>query len=133
VRLLIDTNVFLWAAGVERGLTARDKELIRASDTIFLSAVSAWEISIKWAKGRLTLPAPPEKMIESLINVGGLERLPIRFEDTYAVTQLPEIKDHRDPFDRLLVAQAKRIGLPLMTSDDRLADYGVELIVCNPN
>jgi PIN domain nuclease of toxin-antitoxin system len=130
VSVLIDTNVLLWVAGIEGRLADRDTELLTDADTpIFVSAASAWEIAIKWSKGRLTLPEPPDVVFEKIISAAGFSKLSIAFLDAYAVAQMKHRK-HKDPFDRLIVAQAMRNGLRLMTSDVLLEDYGVEVIVC---
>jgi len=130
VSILIDTSVLLWAAGIDGQLADRDSELLTDADTpIFVSSVTAWEIAIKWAKGRLTLPETPDVFMEKVISAAGFSKLSIGFKDAYFVAQMHHAR-HKDPFDRLIVAQAMRNGLRLMTSDALLEDYGVEVIVC---
>lgn len=132
--ILIDTNIFLWAAGIDGRLNKRDEELLSDQDVpIFVSAATAWEIAIKWSKGRLTLPERPDKLIENVLSAGGFSRLSVSFQDACEVAFLPKIQNHKDPFDRLLVVQAKRNGLRLMTADRRLAGYGVDVVVCRQN
>lgn len=125
--ILIDTNVFLWAAGIEGRLSESAKRLLDDPDQpIFFSAASAWEITIKWAKGRLTLPAGPSEVVNNVVSAAGLSQLPISVRDSCAVAELP--LHHKDPFDRLLVAQARAHGLRLMTADPILERYDVDVI-----
>ncbi|MEP6787664.1 MAG: type II toxin-antitoxin system VapC family toxin [Acidobacteriota bacterium] len=123
--ILLDTNVFLLAAG---GLLSENaKTLLDDSDQhIFLSAVSAWEIAVKWSMGRLTLPASPTEFVNSVISAAGLSQLSISIRDSCAAAELPF--HHKDPFDRLLVAQARNHGLQLMTADPILEKYDVDVI-----
>ena len=125
--ILIDTNVFLWAAGVGGRLSESAKMLLRDPELpIFFSAASAWEIAIKWSKGRLDLPARPAEVIKNVIAVSGLSQLAVNLSDAAAVAELPF--HHKDPFDRLLVAQARGNGLRLMTADPILEKYDVDVI-----
>ena len=125
--ILVDTNVFLWAAGVETRLSDEAKTLLEEAATpIFFSAASAWEIVLKWSKGRLDLPVTPRELIKSVLHASGLSQLPIVMRDALEVAELPY--HHRDPFDRLLVAQARTNGLRLMTADPILERYDVDVI-----
>jgi PIN domain nuclease of toxin-antitoxin system len=127
VSVLIDTQVFLWAGGVGRNLSTGAKELLEDPEIpIFFSAASTWEIAIKWSKGRLELPAHPAELVENLVAAGGINKLSVSHSDAAAVAELPHY--HKDPFDRLLVAQARRHGLRLMTSDEVLEKYDVDVI-----
>mgnify|MGYP003485464249 FL=1 len=125
--ILIDTHVFLWAAGVDGRLPPGVRELLEDPDIpIFLSAVSAWEIAIKWSKGRLDLPLTPAALVKETIAAAGLTQLTVTIRDACAVGELPF--HHKDPFDRLLVAQARTNGLRLMTSDSIIGRYDVDVI-----
>lgn len=125
--ILIDTHVFLWAVGIEGRLSESAKRLLDDPDqAIFFSAASAWEIAIKWSKGRLTLPASPSEVINHVASVSGLSQLSISVKDACAVADLP--LHHKDPFDRLLVAQARTNGLRLMTADPMMERYDVDVI-----
>jgi PIN domain nuclease of toxin-antitoxin system len=93
---------------------------------LVLSAVSAWEISIKWALGKLLLPTSPENFVQTSVRDGGLQQLTIDFDHVVAVSKLPPI--HNDPFDRLLIAQSITTGLPLLTGDDSIRRYGIATI-----
>ncbi len=125
--ILIDTHVFLWAGGIEGRLSESARMLLEDPELpIFFSAVSAWEIAIKWAKGRLDLPETPADFVRNLVSAAGLVQLSISIRDAVTVAELPF--HHRDPFDRLLVAQARTNGLKLMTADQVLTRYDVDVI-----
>lgn len=125
--ILIDTHVFLWAAGIDGQLSESARELLEDAETpIFFSAASAWEIAVKWSKGRLDLPEKPAELIKNVVTAAGLAQLMITTMDACMVGDLPF--HHKDPFDRLLVAQAKTNGLRLMTADPILEKYDVDVI-----
>jgi PIN domain nuclease of toxin-antitoxin system len=90
---------------------------------VFLSAVSAWEIAVKQAIGRLPLPAPAGDYIRSIREKLGVESLPLDEESTLHVLKLPDL--HRDPFDRMLVSQALVHGLTVLTPDGAVTQYPV--------
>jgi PIN domain nuclease of toxin-antitoxin system len=125
--LLLDTNVWLrWTAGEGR-ISKRARAAILASENrILFSVASAWEIAIKYGTGRLSLPAPPSTFVPQQIAQQGFEVLPILIRHATAVADLPS--HHRDPFDRLLIAQASVDGLTLVTSDATLLTYDVSII-----
>jgi PIN domain nuclease of toxin-antitoxin system len=126
-RLLLDTNAWLWMAADDPKLGPSTRNLINAADTeLVLSAVSAWEISIKWALGKLVLPTSPERFVETTVGDAGLTRLTIEFDHVLGVGRLPPI--HNDPFDRLLIAQSFFTGLALLTGDDMISRYGVATV-----
>jgi len=127
VKALLDTHVFLWVVTEPERL--RTDVLDRISDPatdLFLSAVSAWEIAIKYELGRLTLTEPPEAFVPSRMRLSGAQELPISHADALAAGALPRL--HRDPFDRLLVAQARRRDFVLVTGDPLVAQYPVEVL-----
>ena len=93
---------------------------------LFLSAASAWEIAIKHAIGKLKLPEPPERYVPSRLEALRTLALPIEHSHALQVGSLP--RHHRDPFDRLLIAQAQLEDLPILTSDEVFASYDVETI-----
>jgi PIN domain nuclease of toxin-antitoxin system len=126
-RVLLDTNAWLWMASNDPRLGPMARNLIADLETeLVLSAVSAWEISIKWALGKLPLPVPPEQFVETTVRDGGLTRLSIDFDHVLGVAKLPPI--HHDPFDRLLIAQSFATNVPLLTGDDTISRYGVATI-----
>jgi len=122
VRLLLDTCTFLWIVGGSSELSTRARAAFAdpANET-FLSAASAWEIAVKHRLGRLPLPSPPDEFVPAQRAAHGIEPLPVDEETALHVAKLPDL--HRDPFDRLLVAQALVAGLVLLTPDDDIRKY----------
>lgn len=123
MRVLLDTHVLLWTlAEPERiGADAAEAFRIRVTATV-VSAASLWEIAIKRAAGKLTAPDDLPDRLRAL----GHEILPIRPEHAWRAGALP--MHHRDPFDRMLVAQAQAEDLVLVTHDGRLADYELRIL-----
>jgi PIN domain nuclease of toxin-antitoxin system len=119
VRLLLDTQIFIWAMENSPRLKAKSRRTIAAADRCFVSLISAWEIAIKAGLGRITPPEP----IEPAIVANGFAPLMITFDHVAAVQHLPN--HHRDPFDRLLIAQALTDGLTFMSADRKFAEYGI--------
>jgi len=127
VKLLIDTHILLWLRADPTRLPPPVLEaLTDPAHEVFASAASAWEIAIKQSTGKLELPEMAETWFPKALAESGLEPLPVTPEDALGVRDLPW--HHRDPFDRLLVAQARRRGLTLVSHDQRLGAYGVELM-----
>jgi PIN domain nuclease of toxin-antitoxin system len=121
VRLLVDTHLLLWAAARTRRLSQRARSLIDDdTNELFFSAVSIWEIAIKSAARRSGFPTDARVLREQLLQHRYTE-LPVTSEHALEVALLPMI--HRDPFDRILVAQARLEQMMLLTSDDTLARY----------
>ncbi len=94
-------------------------------NVLLLSPVSAWEIASKHAAGKLTLPVPPAEYVPSRMKSSGVDALPLQHSHALQVASLPW--HHRDPFDRLLIAQAQVEGLPILSADRALAAYDVAL------
>lgn len=117
-RLLLDTQIVLWALAGHRRLPREARRLIQAHDAV-VSAASIWEIAIKVSIGELD--ADPDA-VRLALDPSGFEELPVTGEHAARVALLPP--HHRDPFDRLLVAQALVEGLTLLTADAQLAPYG---------
>jgi PIN domain nuclease of toxin-antitoxin system len=113
------------AAPERLGDDARDK-LGDRENVLFLSAASAWEIAIKHRLGRLPLPSPPAEFVPERLVRDGVDPLPVEHRHALRVASLPAL--HRDPFDRLLVAQAQIERLVLVTADAQLAEYGIETL-----
>ncbi len=124
MRLLLDTNAFLyWTAGAKKLSPRAIKAMKNPKAELFLSAVSSWEIVIKYALGKLDLPEPPARFIPSRLDRHSISGLPFEHADALAVAGLPN--HHDDPFDRALIAQALERDLAIVTSDSRFEDYGV--------
>lgn len=121
--LLLDSNALLWWTGLHHGWLAEPvKNAIADADRIFVSVATVWELEIKRATRKLTFAQDAWSQVEAL----GIEWLAIDLADAIEAARLPLI--HRDPFDRMIVAQAMRRGLTLVTADAALADYGVALL-----
>ncbi|WP_175871757.1 MULTISPECIES: type II toxin-antitoxin system VapC family toxin [Burkholderia] len=124
MRLLLDTHIFLWIVTNDPRLSTRARRLISAADERFVSSASIWEAAIKAGLGKLDIDVG--KLIRA-IGASGIRELPVRAVHGAAVRDLPH--HHRDPFDRLLVAQARHEPLRLMTADAHLARYGLSLVL----
>lgn len=121
--LLLDTHVFLWLQTEPERLGAHLETIADESTQLFVSAATSWEIAIKYALGRLPLPEPPARYVPDRIAAIGAAAIDIEHAHALAVADLPLI--HRDPFDRLLVAQAIALGVPIVTADPMVARYPV--------
>ncbi len=122
MNLLLDTQAVLWWRTRDPRLGSEAREAIGAAELVFVSAVSAWEVAIKASLGKLRLPEPFASGVED----SGFLQLPVTFDHAAAVAALP--LRHRDPFNRLLVAQARREKLALVTSDRRMGEYDVPIV-----
>ncbi len=122
MRLLLDTCTFLWVVGGAPELSARARQVFAdPANEVYLSAASAWEIAVKHRLGRLPLPESPDQFVPRTRDAHGIDRLDIDEAAALHVAKLPDL--HRDPFDRILVAQALLGGLVLLTPDDALRQY----------
>jgi PIN domain nuclease of toxin-antitoxin system len=118
VRVLLDTHLLLWALSEPSKLSASIRKQINAAE-VYISAASIWEISIKSAAGKLA--ANPAEIL-SAIEPAGFSLLPVTGEHAVKVAELPPL--HKDPFDRMLVAQAAVEPMLLLTNDEVLRGYG---------
>ena len=125
MKFLLDTHVWLWLqASPERIEPATLSQLEDVGNELLLSAASSWEIAIKCAIGRLELPVAPNEYVESRMAQSGTRGLPVQHRHALHVATLPLY--HRDPFDRLLVAQARIEEAVLVTTDRQIRHYDVE-------
>jgi PIN domain nuclease of toxin-antitoxin system len=122
VNLLLDTHVMLWWVADDDRLGSQAREAIARSAVVWVSAASVWEVAIKVALGRLQIPGP----FSDAVDACGFDRLSIAFEHAWEVASLP--LHHRDPFDRMLVAQAKLEALTLVTADRSFEPYDVRCL-----
>ncbi|AEH09999.1 MULTISPECIES: type II toxin-antitoxin system VapC family toxin [Protofrankia] len=126
-RYLLDTQAWLWSLAEPRRLRADTRDLLAdTANEILLSAASGWEISIKYRLGKLALPEPPRGYVPDRIRRTGVIPLAVEHDHVLRVAELPD--HHRDPFDRLLVAQAQALNVPLITADGRLSAYEVKTL-----
>jgi PIN domain nuclease of toxin-antitoxin system len=127
MRALVDTHVLLWAASDPGRLSPRVRSILEQdSRGLLVSPVTGFEIGLKVARGRLVLPEPPDSYTLSRIAMLGLAELPLTLEHALAATLLPAI--HADPWDRLLVAQARAESVPILSADRQLQRYEVEIL-----
>jgi PIN domain nuclease of toxin-antitoxin system len=125
--VLLDTQCFLWMAAAPDRLSRRARGIIEDADNeLFLSAASAWEIAIKHGLGKLQLPDPPDRYVPSRLTILRTTPLAISHEHALRVSALPA--HHRDPFDRLLIAQSQIEDVPIMTADEVFLKYNAAII-----
>ncbi len=121
MKLLLDTHVLLWAAGQPDRLSAATLKLIdNPANELLFSAASMWEVALKRGLGRTDFQVDPRLLRRGLLD-NGYSELPVMSEHVVAIASLPPI--HKDPFDRLLVAQATVEGITLLTADSVVAQY----------
>ncbi|TEU13232.1 MAG: type II toxin-antitoxin system VapC family toxin [Anaerolineales bacterium] len=127
MKVLLDTHAFLWWVTDSPKLSARARKVIQDSNNeLFFSAASGWEIAIKAQLGRLQLPDNLEQFIMEQLSLNAILVLPIQLHHALRVYTLPQY--HRDPFDRVLVAQSQIENLPILTADAQITPYTVETI-----
>lgn len=127
MRILLDTHVWLWMQAEPDRLSDETRAIVEHLDNeLLFSAASSWEIAIKHAIGRLSLPADPMEYVPDRIRSSGVTPLAIEHSHALRVAGLPP--HHRDPFDRLLVAQAQVEDVPILTVDPALDPYDVEIL-----
>ena len=127
MRLLLDTQIFLWFLDDERSIPAVARDAMHGEDSeIFVSAAAVWEAAIKASLGRLDIAADAVRRLPRLIKASGFAELPVLARHAAAVHDLPW--HHRDPFDRLMVAQARTESLTLVTTDPQIRRYDVSCL-----
>lgn len=127
MKVILDTHVFLWLQTEPERLGKQLPIIEDRRTELLLSVASSWEIAIKSGLGRLSLPDPVERYVPERLRALGARSLPIEQAHALAVAGLPPL--HRDPFDRLLVAQARTLKVPIMTADLEIARYPVETLL----
>jgi PIN domain nuclease of toxin-antitoxin system len=129
MKFLLDTSVFLWVLSGEDRLNPRAQEILRSSSSeLHFSAVGTWEITIKFALGALPLPKAPWEFVPHALRSWPMQALNITHEHALRAGALP--MHHRDPFDRMLIAQALSEQMTLLTADHVFQRYKVDLIFC---
>jgi PIN domain nuclease of toxin-antitoxin system len=128
MRLLLDTHTFLWFVGGSSELSRKARNLIDdTNNTILLSSGSIWELAIKINLGKLHMTQEPfASFMSDQMTTNGFQLLPITIEHSATLTTLP--LHHRDPFDRLLIAQAKTKRIPLISRDEAFGMYDIECL-----
>ena len=127
MKVLADTHAVLWWLADDPRLSDRARSTFRnGENVVYWSLASAFELAVKQSVGKLQLGRPLERLFAAVVQEQGFELLPVTHTHCTALAELP--LHHRDPFDRMLVAQALIEGLPLLSSDSKLAAYDVELV-----
>lgn len=127
MRALLDTHALLWWVTNNSQLSAPVQDIIsNPENTPYLSVASSWEIIIKSNIGKLPLPEPPTQFIQSCLTANRFESLTINLAHILQVDSLPD--HHKDPFDRILIAQAQVENIPILTIDHLIAQYPVQTI-----
>lgn len=126
-RLLLDTHAFLWAVLEPHKLSPTASAALEdPANRVTMSAANVWEISIKSSLGKLPMPPDGPRRLRAVADSTRFEALPVRIEHAFAVRELPW--HHRDPFARLLVAQAVVEGMTLVSDDEMLSRYGLDVL-----
>lgn len=127
MRLLLDTHTFLWWVGDDEALSKKARAAIADRENeCFVSIASAWEMSIKLSLGKLKLPGPIDQFVPEQLLTNGFVQLPIEFRHAAKVASMPF--HHRDPFDRLLIAQAAEEKMAIVSADRDFKKYAVRVI-----
>jgi PIN domain nuclease of toxin-antitoxin system len=127
MRLLLDTHVFIWWDSSPENLSAEARRLCQdAGNTLLLSLASVWEMQIKHQLGKLTLNRPLPALVHSQQQSNGVQLLLVQLAHVYALETLPPY--HKDPFDRLLIAQTQAEGLTLLSMDPMLRQYPISVL-----
>jgi PIN domain nuclease of toxin-antitoxin system len=126
MKAILDTQVFLWGIAGDRRMSQKARELFAGPSDLFLSLASIWEILIKVQSRKLNLPEPAGPYVIRKLADNRIETLPIDLNHLFAFESLDP--HHRDPFDRMLIAQALQQKLPIVTADPIFARYPVKVI-----
>jgi PIN domain nuclease of toxin-antitoxin system len=128
MKFLLDTSIFLRSLDGFHPLNQQARDVFTKGEEIYFSAASSWEIVVKYGIGKLHLPKTPQNLIPEALTQYALRALPITLTHTLVVADLPS--HHGDPFDRILIAQARSEGMVLMTEDSEVSKYPVEILWC---
>jgi PIN domain nuclease of toxin-antitoxin system len=127
MRAILDTHTILWWVTNNPQLSQVVRNMITdSSNTFYLSVASSWEIIIKFNTGKLPLPEPPIQFIQSCLSVNHFESMSIELSHVLQLNTLPN--HHKDPFDRILIAQAQVENIPILTLDKLIVQYPVQTI-----
>src|SRR5579863_7519128 len=123
MKALLDTHSFLWAITEDSRLSQRARQIFTTNSSLWLSVVSVWEILVKVRTGKLTLPEPTGPYLVKELTKNQIEILPLNLDHVLRLEQIQ--LHHRDPFDRILIAQSLEESLPIITSDPQFEKYPV--------
>jgi PIN domain nuclease of toxin-antitoxin system len=127
LRCLLDTRTFLWWIQDDQRLSGRSRQVIRdGKNTLFLSAASSWEISVKWRMGLIRFPGPPGEFLADQLLKQRIETLPVQHAHACKLAELAT--HHENPFERMLIAQALVEGIPIVTPVPEFRRYPAKLI-----
>ena len=127
MNVLLDTHAFIWWAIDPDKLSATARAACEEpTNRLLLSLVSVWEMQIKTQLEKLMLPRPLAELVDHQVRQNGLRLLPLKLPHIYALQSLPA--HHRDPFDRLIIAQATVVGLTIVSADHAFRSYAVPLL-----
>ncbi len=125
MRILLDSHAFLWYISSDSKLSPAAEKVITESQEVFVSVATLWELSLKHANGKLTLAAPPKEFFEVHLDRNQFRTLEIRASHVFEATTMQSHGAHKDPFDRLLAAQAITESLSIVSIDSQLDQYGL--------
>jgi PIN domain nuclease of toxin-antitoxin system len=125
--MILDTCALLWLASGAKRLSRSALQQINQAPAVYVSAISGFEVAIKVAKGKLELPLAPQEWFEQVVTHHGLAVLPLDLDTCIVAAELPPF--HNDPCDRFIIAAAKLQELPVVTTDDQFAPYGVKVLL----
>jgi PIN domain nuclease of toxin-antitoxin system len=126
MKAILDTHAFLWALAGDARMSRRARDTFTGPTGLTLSIASVWEILIKVQSGKLKLPRPAGPYVLRKLAENGIEMLPISIDHLLALERLPRL--HRDPFDRMLIAQSMEEGWPIITADPMFKQYPIRVI-----
>ena len=127
MKILLDTHAFLWWIRDDPRLSRRARELVTSGrNELFLSVTCVWEIFTKTQTGKLHLPESPQKFVAEQLTANNIHVLPLTLDHVFRLEQLP--LHHRDPFDRILIAQSLEEEFPILSADPLLKNYSARLL-----
>jgi PIN domain nuclease of toxin-antitoxin system len=128
MKYLLDTHAFIWiVTGETANFSKKLMDIIEnTNNSLFLSAASIWEMMIKCSINRLSIPKPEKIFLEEQMRVSNIIELPINMEHSFEIIHLPQI--HKDPFDRILISQAKVEEMKIITKDSKIPLYDIDVI-----
>ena len=124
--LLLDTCALLWLASGDRALSEKARSLIENAEVLYVSPVTAWEIAVKTAKGKIQLPLSPREWFDAVVRLYDITVLKLTADDMLKSAELPWL--HKDPADRFIIATALKNGFMVVTADGNFGKYGVKTV-----